>query len=111
MSPVSKALLIEVMGRYNGLNNGDIVFSVREAALIGITPSHAGRAFKELINRGFLRVTRDSAFNVKARLARTWEITAEPVGGRPATKDFMRWPNGEAAAKDAISAVLPTPAW
>jgi hypothetical protein len=47
--------------------------------------------FDLLVARGFLDITRASAFNVKSRLARTWRLTTEPCNGQPATRDFMRW--------------------
>ena len=90
MSPNAKALLIEVWARYNGINNGEISYSVREAKQIGLGRNMAGRAFQELIDRGFLCVGRDSAFTVKCRLARAWLLTAMPMpDGTPATKNYM----------------------
>ena len=64
---------------------------MRDAANIGINKSSAARALTELIDNGFLRVTRWSAFRLKTKESREWELTAEPVDGRPATKDFMRF--------------------
>jgi hypothetical protein len=84
-------LLIYIWKRHNGVNNGEISYGVREAAEIGITKSSAGRMVKILIERGFLAVVRDSAFNVKTRHARTWRLTAEPYRGQQGTKEFMRW--------------------
>lgn len=84
-------LLVEIWKRHNGANNGEIAFSVREAEDIGLKKSVAARALNDLVDRGFLVVTRASAFTVKSRQSRCWRITAEPVGDAPATKDFMRW--------------------
>ncbi len=91
LSPNAKALLIEVWARHNGFNNGTISYSVREAEEIGISYSTAARAFSELIDRGFLRVRRDSRFTQKTREARLWEITAEQCDGNKAAADFVRW--------------------
>lgn len=91
MSPPAKALLIQLWVRFNGQNNSEISFSVREAGGIGLSRSVAGRAFDELQERGFLKVRRQSSFNLKSRQARTWTLTALAVGSTPATKDFMRW--------------------
>src|SRR6266567_4554704 len=90
MSPRAKALLLHLWERHNGVNNGEISYSIREADEIGISSSAAARALRELIGRGFLRVARDARFTIKTRLARTWTITAEPVGSERATKDYMR---------------------
>lgn len=91
MSAAAKALLIQVWSRHNGMNNGEIAYSVREAAAIGLAKSVTARAFAELVERGFLSVGRASTFNLKTKEARTWRLTAEPTATQAATKDFMRW--------------------
>ncbi len=110
LSPNAKALLIDVWQRHNGSNNGEISYAVREAAEIGLGRTTAARAFAELVERGFLVMTRDSAFTVKTRAARLWRITAVPCGGNRATKDFMCYsatPDGagERIAKSRIQSV------
>lgn len=90
LSPNAVKQLIEVWRRYNGVNNGEISYSVREAAGIGLHRNKAGRALQELVDSGFLKVARDSSFTVKTREARLWTITALPMpNGTPATKEFM----------------------
>lgn len=91
LSPNAKALLLDVWTRHNGMNNGEIGYSVREAEEIGLSKDQAGRAFKELVERGFLKVRRSSAFTLRTKEARTWELTGERFGDNPATKDFMWW--------------------
>lgn len=94
LSPNAKALLIDVWSRHNGANNGAIAYAVREAEEIGLSKDQASRAFKELTERGFIKMHRASTFNLKTKEARTWELTAEPTGSdgqTPASKDFMRW--------------------
>ncbi|MBP2229379.1 hypothetical protein J2847_002678 [Azospirillum agricola] len=91
LTPNAKALLIDVWSRHNGANNGSIAYAVREAAGIGLSKDQAGRAFRELEERGFLKVRHASTFTLKTREARTWELTAEPCAGQPPGKDFMRW--------------------
>lgn len=103
MSPPAKALYIEVCARYNGMNNGTISFSVREALAIGLSRSAAGRAFEELQERGFLRVAREANFNLKTKEARLWRLTAFPAFGHHATKDFMRWTGSEGNKEKAQS--------
>jgi len=98
-TPNAKALLIDVWQRYNGSNNGDIAYSVREAAAIGLHRNTAGKAFAELIERGFLIVTRQAAFTMKTRESRTYRVTALPVGDTAGTKDFMSWTPPAAAPK------------
>lgn len=91
MSPNAKALLLAVWRRHNGINNGEISYAVDEAAEIGMSSSVAARAFVELQDRGFLKVARQSSFNLKNKLARTWILTAERYRGEPPTRDFMKW--------------------
>jgi hypothetical protein len=95
LQPRSMKLLIEVWRRYDGKNNGRIPFSMREAMeCLQCGRDQAIRAFRELTDKGFLRVARDSGFNTKKQ-AREWTITALPIGDKPATRDFERWePSG-----------------
>jgi hypothetical protein len=91
MHASAKALFTEVWLRHNGVNNGEISFSCREAAeLLGWSYKTAARMFAILIERGFLVVVRESKFDRK-KIARIWRITSEPYHGEPPTKEFMRW--------------------
>jgi hypothetical protein len=83
-------LLLAVWRRHNGVNNGEISYSCREAAEIGLSLNKAGRMFGVLVDRGFLVVVRGAGFNNK-QLSRTWRLTAEKRGSEKATKEFMRW--------------------
>lgn len=91
LSPNAKALLLDVWTRHNGMNNGEIGYSVREAEEIGLSKSPTARAFKELMERGFLKMHRGSAFTLRTKEARTWELTGERCQDNPATKDYMTW--------------------
>jgi hypothetical protein len=92
MQAEAKALYIDVAERYNGVNNSEISYSVREAVAIGLSPATASRMFKVLIERGFLRVAQEASFQAKAfHLARLWTLTAWAAGGERASKDFMTW--------------------
>lgn len=91
LSPNGKAVLLHLWERHNGMNNGDIVYAVRDAEDVGVSKSNAARALAELIDKGFLLVTRASGFTVKTKEARCWAITAEPIESAPATKNFMFW--------------------
>ena len=87
-----RALYIEIARRYNGKNNGEIIYSVREAGKdIGVSPNTAGRGFKDLEDRGFIKKMRDSSFTLKTKEACEWALTLEPIGNELATKEFVRW--------------------
>lgn len=91
LSPNAKAVYLEILLRYDGGNNGEISYSVREAATIGVGRTAAWKALKELQDRGFVVMTRASSFTLKTREARCWRLTALECGTELATKDFMRW--------------------
>ncbi len=92
LAPGPRALLIEVWLRHNGQNNGEITYSVREAAeRLRCGKDTAAKWFQELEEKRFLIARRRGSFTYKARHATEWEITAEPYRERPASKDFMHW--------------------
>jgi hypothetical protein len=99
LSPVEKAVLLDLWQRHNGINNGQIVYGVREAEKIGVSKSVAAVAVKRLVELGFLKVTRDANFKRKTQEARCWALTAEPIDDRVPTKDFMRWQPGKVRPK------------
>jgi hypothetical protein len=84
-------IYVDVAKRYNGVNNGEISYGVREAAEIGISKTVAARMLEILAGRGFLVVTRNSDFRVKSRATRVWRLTNEPYRGTAGTRDFTRW--------------------
>jgi len=93
--------------RYNGSNNGYIVFGTEAAGkAIHKSKSVGARALKRLIELNFLKVTADSSFDQK-RLCRTFEITA--IDKKPAMRgdrlpdgsmDFMQWTDKKIRALD-----------
>jgi hypothetical protein len=100
LSPNSRALYCELARRYNGRNNGQIHFSLQEAAdALHIGKATAFRAFQSLEDRGFIRLERRGGFNMKGRHASEWRLTEfSTITGNGATKDaskeFMRWEPG-----------------
>lgn len=91
MSPNAKAVFIHIYERHNGRNNGGLVYCVRDGIEIALSKDQTARALNELIERGFLKVRRDSAFTLKTKEAREWTITNEALDGKPASKEFLRW--------------------
>lgn len=88
-----RCLYIELKYRFNGANNGHISMSQREAGeLLNVRPHTAGDYFTGLIDKGFIALSQDSAFNMK-RMAREWRLTEYPCDktGWSATKDYRRW--------------------
>lgn len=108
MPGTSLKILIEVWKRHNGVNNGEIVYGTREAAQVGIGKSQAAVALKDLQDRGFLKVARNSTFTLKTKEARTWILTTERYQDQPPTREFMRWvPPCEEAPKNKSRSGLP----
>jgi DNA-binding transcriptional MocR family regulator len=66
LSAVARALYVELASRYIGSNNGQIVYSVRQAAAaLKVSKDTASRAFEELQKRGFIAVQHKGGFNLK----------------------------------------------
>jgi len=103
LSPNAKAIYLEILLRFDGGNNGEISYSVRESEEIGIGRNAASLALKELQHRGFIVIARESSFTLKTREARCWRLTAHGCGKELATKDFTRWRPNEGEQKNAQS--------
>lgn len=97
LRPAARALLVELKALFNGLNNGELFLSVREAAKrLGCGKNLAAELFEELQDRGFIRPNEVGAFNMKSAARRgkatTWILTEHPLGNATAgTREFMRW--------------------
>jgi hypothetical protein len=96
LSPNARSLLVELASLFNGENNGSLYLSVRDAGCrMGVVDLTAvSRAFDELQSLGFIVMTKDAHFRVKASessRARCWRLTWLPGPGRKiATWDFDR---------------------
>jgi len=95
LKPGPRALLWELIRRYNGGNNGRIGFSQRAmSSAINIADRETVAGYvRDLEARGFIKAQWRGEFNVKAsdRRASEWALTMFPIGDQLATKDFMRW--------------------
>lgn len=92
LKPPARALLVELYDLYNGQNNGELFLSVRKAARsIRVGNNLATKAFRELEDKGFIRVSQKGSFNQKLPHATQWVLTEYPHAGKPPSKDFMRW--------------------
>ncbi|MXO84752.1 hypothetical protein GRI38_01715 [Altererythrobacter aurantiacus] len=93
LSPQARALLVEFLHLYNGVNNREIYMSQRQAADLLNVKMHrtAGKYIQELEEKGFVRTIVKGSFDNKQPLASVYELTMKDVGERHATKDFMRY--------------------
>lgn len=81
---------VEIRSRFNGWNNGDLSVSLDEASrLLGMGKATAKRAFAELEEKGFLKMTKLGQWY--GRMATTWAITDRSLKGNLASNDWKHW--------------------
>ena len=81
---------IELRRKFNGMNNGELHLSLREATdALGMGKHTVLRAQRELTDKGFLRVKAMGGFY--QRMATIWVLTDEPMGTALATHDYRKW--------------------
>ena len=96
LSCEAKCLVLLVWERHNGMNNGRIPLSHREARLaLGAGNNKTAAAFKQAQEHGFLIIRSKGSFNYKVLSgegkATEWEISTEPCDNKPAKLDFRNW--------------------
>src|SRR5262249_13291463 len=99
LSPRAVVAYLELARRYNGSNNGWLHLSVRELARAWHwSRASAARAIEELVERGFVEITRTSGFNVKDRKRQAAEYRLTVFfcdrTRQPASKSFTNWKPG-----------------
>ena len=106
LSPNDRSLLVELVMLYNGENNGSLYLSVRDAAhRMGVADlTAASRSFDALQSLGFIQLTQDGFFVVKASersRARCWRLTWQAGPGRKAPSwEFLdREPEAKTSAR------------
>lgn len=98
----ARCLYVEFKARYSGANNGDIAFSGTEMEkALNCSNRPADRALRDLIDRGFVKVSRRGTFDWKSNgengaRSTTYILTEYGIdwpmrSAMPPTKDFMRW--------------------
>ena len=96
LSPRAVVAYLELARRYNGSNNGWLHLSVRELARAwNWSRASAARAIEELVEKGFVEITRASGFNVKDRKRQAAEYRLTVFfcdrTRQPASKTFTKW--------------------
>lgn len=93
MKPGPRALYLELKRLFHGTNNGRIFLSHRDAAnALNVGRDTVGTYYRELVDRGFLRVTRGHCLGPDGIGQSTiYALTEEPENGQPATKEFLVW--------------------
>jgi hypothetical protein len=103
LNPAARSLLIEIISMYNGGNNGALWLSVRDAAVrMGVVDTKtAARALDDLQRVGFIDMTKDAFFSVKAAetsRARCWRVNWEFDHTNKKSASF-RWKDWQPAPK------------
>jgi DNA-binding transcriptional MocR family regulator len=94
LKPGPRALYIELKRRFNGTNNGRIIFSHRDAAsALHVHRNTVGPWFDELQARGFVFMTHAPHLGPAGiGKASIWALGELPTDDmKPAQKAFMRW--------------------
>lgn len=92
LSPKARCVWLELARRYNGINNGDIGLSNREAGkACNISKNTGGKALIELEEKGFIKVTAYSGFKNKYRVANRYALTHERYQDKPPTNEWRNW--------------------
>lgn len=86
----ARAVLIEIVARMNGYNNGSIAVSHRELVdALGCSPNRIVKAIGELVQHAMLDVAVEGTW--KARQARQYRLTFVSTKSAPATNEYLRW--------------------
>jgi hypothetical protein len=77
----------------DGSKNGQIFYSDRQAALdTGLSRNTCIKAFRELVEKGFLCIVEKGHFDRKVRHATVWRYTWQAAPGICGpTRDFEKW--------------------
>lgn len=105
LSPFDRAVLTEIIAKFNGYNNGEIAVSHRQIAdaLGNSNYRKISKSIATLIERGLIDVSTEAVW--KQRLAREYRLTfitwKKPPQTRPASNEYLSWQKYDA---DDVSA-------
>jgi len=86
----ARAILVELVARMNGYNNGKIALSQRQLVeALGCAPRKVVRGVAELMEHGLLDVPIEGKW--KERMAREYRLTFVSNKARSATNDYIHW--------------------
>ncbi len=92
LSTNARCVWLEIMFRYNGGNNGEIPLGCREAGeFCNISKNTAWKAFRELEDKGFIKIGQYSNFTCKYKRSTRWIVTHEVFEGKAPTNEWRGW--------------------
>jgi hypothetical protein len=89
MPSAAKVVLLELIRRENGSNNGRIRYGADFGPHIGLSADVTKRALRQVQDRGFIVIS--AAANKRAGVPRKWRLTTVKADGKAATTDFLNW--------------------
>ncbi len=97
LKPTARCLLDEFQRIYRPTRNGQLCIGTRKAAdLCNVSENTAGNAFHELVEHGFIVLTKGELW--MERKTREWRLTIEPTNNREPTDEWKRWAAGKPVA-------------
>jgi len=97
LKPPARCLLDEFQLIYRPGRNGYLSIGTRRAAvLLRVTESTASNAFYDLVEHGFIGLTKGQLW--MERKAREWRLTIEPYKDQEPTDDWRQWEHGKPVA-------------
>lgn len=98
LAPAARALLMELLRRFNGHNNGKVSLDQRTARdRLGVSPAKIVDLYDQLLAHGFLELSQEASRH--ERRAREWEFTWITSGGGPPYKmpsfAYRDWREGQ----------------
>lgn len=93
LKPAPRAFYIELKRHFNGNNNGKIFLSHRDAAKnMNVGRDTIAGYYNALVEHGFIIQTRGHCLGPSGvGQSASYALTELPLGGKPATKEFMQW--------------------
>ncbi len=111
LSLYSRALLVELIVRMNGFNNGKIAMSHRDARIaLGSGPNQVAAAFRQLVQHAIIDVELHGSR--RQERAAEYRLTFASTESKPATNDYLHWTpslNPQADNLITTAAVAPNP--
>lgn len=104
----ARAVLVEMVSRMNGYNNGSLTAPQRDLiASLRCSASLVSKAIGQLIEHGIVAVEADAKW--KSNRAREYRLTFVTTKGAGATNDYLRWTPIKAKSIGAAAVSVPGP--
>ncbi len=106
--PSERAILIELIRRHNGRNNGFIALSARDAAeIVHVNKDTANKALNALWSKGLVDCARAGGFSFKLRHSSEWRLTwirCNRTGALP-SHAYAQWREDESRSQNRAATI------